>query len=188
MNPSKTLLQAIAVTAELTGTQLSESAARVMAQDLAQYPEQHILGALVRCRRELTHGLTVAAVLTRIEDGRPGPEQAWAMMPRDEDQSLVWTPEMQQAWGVARVLLQEGDQVAARMAFVETYRKLVQAARDSGAPINWQWSPGADKVGYESVLMEALRLGRVTQSQVAKLLPHMEPLAPEIAALLESKS
>jgi hypothetical protein len=188
MNPSKTLLQAIAVTAELTGTQLSESAARVMAQDLAQYPEQHILGALVRCRRELTHGLTVAAVLTRIEDGRPGPEQAWAMMPRDEAQSVVWTEEMAQAWGIARPLLDEGDQVAARMAFNESYRKIVQAARDAGAPVKWTPSLGHDKSGRETALMEALRLGRLTQSHVFGLLPHLEPPAPEIAAMVESKS
>ena len=78
------LLQALAVTAELTGTELSEPAARVMANDLAAYPVQQVLGALTRCRRELKGRLTVAAILERLDDGRPGPNEAWAMIPQDE--------------------------------------------------------------------------------------------------------
>ncbi|MCR4297475.1 MAG: hypothetical protein NUV75_01795 [Gallionella sp.] len=182
---SKQLLQAIAVTSELTGTQLSEAAARVMAQDLARYPEQQVLGALTRCRRELRpHGLTIEAVLTRLDDGRPGAEEAWAMMPRDEAQSVVWTDEMVQAWGIAQPLLEEGDQVAARMAFAETYRKLIQAARDTGQAVKWTPSLGHDPHGRESVLVDAARRGRLTPQHVAKLLPYREEPHPEIAALL----
>lgn len=36
---NENLLKAIAVTAELTGTELSIDAARMMAEDLSQYPE-----------------------------------------------------------------------------------------------------------------------------------------------------
>ena len=70
--PSKALLQAIAVTAELTGTQLSEGAARVLAADVAPYPEKQVMGALVRCRKELRGRLTVADIIARLDDGRPG--------------------------------------------------------------------------------------------------------------------
>ena len=116
MKPTKTLLQAIAVTVELTGTSLSEDAARVMAQDLARYPENQVLPALTRCRREIRTRLTVADVVARLDDGRPGPEQAWAMVPRDEAQSVVWTEEMAQAYGAAVPLIFEGDLVAAGIA------------------------------------------------------------------------
>lgn len=188
MNPSKQLLQAIAVTAELTGTTLSEAAARVMAQDLARYPEQQVLGALTRCRRELKpHGLTIEAVLTRLDDGRPGPEEAWAMIPRDEAQSVVWTEEMAQAWGIAQPLLDEGDQVAARMAFSETYRKLIQNARDAGEPVKWTPSLGHDPHGRESVLLDAARRGRLAAQHVAKLLPYRDDPHPEIAALINGQ-
>jgi hypothetical protein len=188
MNPSKQLLQAIAVTSELTSTPLSEPAARVMAQDLANYPEPQVLGALMRCRRELRpHSLTIEAVLTRLDDGRPGPEEAWAMIPRDEASSVVWTDEMAQAWGIAQPLLDEGDQIAARMAFLERYRKLIQAARDASTPVKWTPSLGQNPSGRESVLIEAARLGRLTVQHVAKLLPYRDDPHPEILALIAAQ-
>ena len=76
------LAEALAVTAELTGTELSVAAAKVMATDLAAYPRQQVLGALARCRRELKTRLTMAAVIERLDDGRPGAEEAWAMIPK----------------------------------------------------------------------------------------------------------
>ena len=48
MKPS--ILKAVAVTAELTGTELSEAALRVMAGDLDAHPEAAVLRALDRCR------------------------------------------------------------------------------------------------------------------------------------------
>ena len=100
MKASKAILQAIAVTAELTGTQLSEPAARVFAGDLAAYPEAQVLGALTRCRKEVRGRLTLQDVIGRLDDGRPGAEEAWAMLPKDEAASCVWTDEMCSAWGV----------------------------------------------------------------------------------------
>ena len=186
MKPGAELIKAIAVTAELTATPLSESAARVMASDLAQYPLQQVLGALTRCRRELRpRSLTIEAVLTRLDDGRPGPEQAWAMMPRSEADSVVWTEEMCQAHAVAKPLLDEGDQVAARMAFAEAYRRMIQAARDAGAPVHWTPSLGHDPHGRESVLLEAVRLGRLTQTHVAGLLPLRDEPNPAVTAMVE---
>ena len=116
VEPTESLLQAIAVTAELTATQLSQSAARVMAQDLARYPEAQVLEALTRCRRELKGRMTIADVLTRIDDGRPDPEEAWAMLPKDEGSSVVWTEEMAQAFGIAYPLMRSGEMIPARMA------------------------------------------------------------------------
>src|SRR3972149_3860069 len=46
------LLEALAVTAELTGTELSEAAAKVMHNDLTAYPLGQVLSSLHRCRRE----------------------------------------------------------------------------------------------------------------------------------------
>jgi len=187
MKPSAELIKAIAVTSELTATPLSESAARVMAQDLAQYPLPQVLGALIRCRRELRpRMLTIESIVSRLDDGRPGPEEAWSMMPRDEGSSVVWTDEMCQAYGMAAPLLMESDQVAARMAFVEAYRKLVQAARDAGSPVHWTPSLGHDPHGRETVLLDAARRGRLAAEHVAKLLPMRDEPHPEIAGLLQS--
>lgn len=172
MPPSKALLQAVAVAAELTGTQLSAPAARVFAMDLARYPEDQVLSALDRCRRELRGRLTIADVLTRLQDGRPGPEEAWAMLPKDEAASCFWTDEMREASAVAQPLIDEGELIPARMAFLERYRALVQDARDAGRPVQWCFSPGADKSGRERVLLEAVEKGRLSAQHAQDLLPH----------------
>lgn len=186
MPASKTLLQAIAVCAELTGTQLSQAAASVMADDLSRYPEPQVLGALTRCRRELRGKLSIADVLSRLDDGRPGPEEAWAMLPRDEASSVVWSDEMRQAFGVALPLIQDRDAVQARMAFLERYRALVQQARDSGVPVHWTPSLGHDPNGRDSALREAVEKGRLTAAHVAGLLSYRDTPPPQITALLES--
>ena len=171
---SKQLLEAIAVTAELTQTQLTEAAARVMAADLSQYPESQVLAALTRCRRELKGRLTIADVITRLDDGRPGPEEAWAMMPRSEADTVVWTEEMAEAMGVAQPLLDEGDAIAARMAFKECYAKLVAQSRDAKRPVKWTASLGHDPLGREQVLLRAAEQGKLSQPHVAGLLPYRD--------------
>lgn len=181
---SKPLLQALAVTAELTGTVLSESAARVMADDLAGYPEAQVLGALVRCRRELKRGqLTLAAVLERLDDGRPGPEEAFTLIPRDESESAIWTEEAAHAHSVAATHLASGDMVAARMAFREAYTRAVQRARDEGRPVRWVASWGWDKPGRERAVVEAVHRGYISAARSLVMLPNLSTEARKSLAL-----
>lgn len=170
--PSVRLLEALAVCVELTQTDLTPAASRVMAHDLAQYPEDQVLGALDRCRRELRARLTLNDVISRLDDGRPAPEEAWAMIPRDESASGMWTEEMRTAYAAASRLVAEGQLVPARMAFLESYRAEVQKARDALRPVEWQFTPGTDKVGRELVLLDAAEKGRITASGAAALLPY----------------
>lgn len=176
------LLQAIAVTAELTGTTLSEPAARVMAQDLARYPEQWVMAALVRCRREIKGRLTLSEILSRLDDGRPGMEEAWAMLPKDEAATAVWTDEMRDAYAVALPLLAD-DPIASRMAFKEAYLRNVQKARDEAKQPVWTATLGHDPHGREHVLLEAVAKGRLALPYAQRLLPHMDQLSPALLAL-----
>ena len=178
------LIQAIAVTGELTGTNLSEAAARMMLADLACYETGSVIAALSRCRRELKGRMTLAEIINRIDDGRPGPEEAWAMLPRDEYKTIVWTDEMAQAWGVALPLLNDGDEVAARMAFKESYTKIVADARNDRKDPVWSASLGHDQRGRESALVDAVQKSRLTASHVRGLIPHIEP-STQFYALLE---
>lgn len=168
------LVKAIVVTAELTGTDLSVSAAKVMAEDLSEFPLHQVMGALKKCRRGLSGKLTVEAVISRLDDGRPGPEEAWAMIPRDESSSVVWTEEMAQAFGIANPLICEGDTIQARMAFIEAYKRLCDEAREQKIPVRWTPSLGHDKRGRESVLMDAVRKNRLTAKHALGLLPHID--------------
>jgi len=189
---TKNLLQAIAVTAELTNTQLSEAAARVMATDLAEYPENQVLKALTRCRKELKGRLTIADVVTRLDDGRPGAEEAWAMIPRDEATTVVWTEEMAQAWGIALPLIENGEDIPARMAFKEFYLKAVQDARTEHKLVKWQASLGHSAEGRVNALMKAAEDGRLPLAYVAGLLPHRDlhsqPLLENLSKQLMSKA
>lgn len=169
--PSPALLKAVAVTAELCGRTFSDAAAEVFVMDLAGYPEDQVIRALTRCRKEVKGLLTLHDVITRLDDGRPGPEQAWAMLPHDEQTSTVWSDEMAQAWGVALPLLDEGDKVAARMAFKETYTKLVSEARDQKRGPKWTVSFGRDRNGRQAALAEAVRHNRLSLDHAVQLLP-----------------
>lgn len=182
---STEILKAVAATAELCGRVFTPAAAAMFAQDLEGYDERAVLAALTKCRKTLGgKPFTVEAVLTRIDDGRPGVEEAWAMIPRDEATSVVWTTEIAEAWGVALPLLNEGDPVAARMAFKEAYSAILSRAREEKKPVQWMPSLGHDKHGRESVLMEAVRKNRLTASHVARLLPPGE-ISPQALELLE---
>lgn len=190
MKPSSKLSEAIAVTAELTGTVLSKAAGQVMADDLARYPENQVMAALTRCRRELKGRLTIADVLTRLDDGRPGVEEAWAMVPKGEADTCVWTEEMAQAMSAAHDLLDRGDEIAARMAFKECYQRLRQSARDRCSPVSWSVSLGWDAQGREPAIREAVEKGRLTLQQAAIYLPNFsetELLSPpnEIKSLTD---
>jgi len=78
--PSKRLVEAVMVTAELMGTTFTPVAARVFVSDLSTYPEARVLAALVRCRREVSGRLTLAAVIERIERERPSAQQVSAYL------------------------------------------------------------------------------------------------------------
>jgi len=169
--PSSAVIEAIAVTAELCGRTFSPAAAMVFAGDLDGFDERAILSALTRCRKEVRGMLTVQDVVSRIDDGRPGVEQAWAMLPHDEESSTVWTDEMTQAWGICLPLLNDGDRIGARMAFKEAYTKQVADARDRKTPPKWTVSFGRDVGGRQAALIEAVRNNRLGLNHAVQLLP-----------------
>lgn len=164
------LVDVIALTAETCGHSLSAAAAEMLADDLARFDEAAILAALARCRIELDGPLRAVEILSRIDDGRPDAKEAWAMMPTGEQDSVVWTEEMAQAWGAALPLLDAGDTAAARAAFCDTYQKLVIAARMRGEAPRWTPSLGLDVSGRELALRTAVSQGRTTAAQAEMLL------------------
>lgn len=180
------IVKAIAATTELCGGRpLSLAAAALFVDDLAAFPEHQVMAALTRCRKEIEgKPLTVAAVVSRIDDGRPGPQEAWAMMPIDEASSVVWTEEMCQAWAVAMPLLDGRGNVAARMAFLEAYTKAITAARDQRRPPKWTPSLGHDQHGRERALRTAVEKGRIAITHASTLIPRLEAPSQQAQQLL----
>ncbi|MBK3333528.1 hypothetical protein [Burkholderia pseudomallei] len=165
------VLEAIAVTAELCGKVFSPAAARQFAADLSPYPESQVLCALERCRREVKGVLSLADVIARLDDGRPSADEAWAMMPRDESQSVVWTDEMAVAWGLALPLLAAGEPISARVAFRDCYTRVVTLARAERRAAQWRLSPGRDPDGRRTAITDAVDKGRLTPEHAMAMLP-----------------
>lgn len=167
------VIKALAVTAELMGTEWSEGAARVIAEELKHYPTEHVIVSLSRCRKEIRGRLTLTDILDRLPGGHPGPEEAWSCVSRgmkNEALTVVWTDPMREAYGVASALAD--DLVAARVAFKETYQRLVAEARAMGGQPAWSVSRGTDKADQELQITEAVKAGKLTGEYAHKLLPN----------------
>lgn len=176
------VIKALRVTAEMCGSQYSDDAARMFVADLSMYPVDQVLGALRRCRREVKGRLTVADVINRLADGRPGPEEAWAMLPTTESQTVVWSDEMRRAWAVAQPLLDAGERVAARMAFKETYVNLVSQARENAVPVRWEPTLGTDPHQRADALQAAVDKGLLQLTAAAAICPELATRSmPQIA-------
>jgi len=166
------IFAALVATSEVTGFRLPAIAVKEMVRALECYTPESIAVALKRCQHELTGRLTLKAILDRIEgqDGRPGAEQAWGMCPRDEETTVVWTTEMCEAFGVAALVLDTGDKVAARMTFKESYERLVREARERKEPVRWTVSLGTRIEGRGAPVLEAVKLGRLEQSAAERII------------------
>lgn len=106
-------------------------------------------------------------------DGRPGADKAWAiaLRSRDENETIVVTPEIMEALASARPVLALGDKVGARKTFIEDYSRLVTEARSSGQPAQWSVSLGWDEARREAPLRDAIAAGRLPASAAAAALP-----------------
>jgi len=156
---------------------LSPEGAEVILMYLEKYTEDQVMGALGKCARELSGRVTLAEIIDRIPDGRPGPEEAWATVPKNEDLTCVWTEETREAFAIADVLIKQGDRIGARMAFLEAYKRFVYTAREEGRPCKWVASQGWDPKGRLGPIMEALDRNLITYEDAVRELPHEVPEA-----------
>lgn len=170
MQASRRIVEALALTAEMCGAELSPAAARMFAGELAKYPEAAVLKALERARREITGRLSLAAIISRIDDGRPSADEAWAQVgAASEADTVVTTDEAMRALGLVSALLAE-DPVAARMAFKDAYTRIVTEARGAGIPCKVHVSLGHDRGRRQGALARAVQAGQVDTGYAASLI------------------
>ena len=185
------ITRALAVTAELTGTELSVVALQAMERELVNYHVAAVITALTRCRRELTGRLTLAAVLERIEsaDGRPTANEAWgiALSGYDEAMTIITNQEINAAMSVARPIMDAGDEVGARMAFRDSYERTVTENRNQGVNPEWYPSMGSDKRMRASIVAGAIERGMLSMSYFAELPAPVQGDGRGVVAFLENK-
>lgn len=179
------MVQHLVATAEVMGHQITLNAALMMCADLDEYGFQEVMVALTRCRKELTGKLTLKAIIDLLAPagGWLSANEAWAkaLPAADDRNTVVWTVESRKAWFVALPLLDSGDKVGARMAFIAAYDREVTQAKAACQTPQHEVSYGDDA---------DLRRMAVTQAQERGLLapPAREEtlalpnLSPEAAA------
>jgi hypothetical protein len=179
------LLEALAVMAELTGTDWSKPAIRMIEHELSAYPEADVLGAIRKCQGELTRRVTLADILDRIPSQHPGVEEAWALVSQtmnNEYVSIVWTEQMRKAYGAA--LAVQDDKISARMAFKEVYSRELREARANHVFPVWNASLGYDPIMREECVKRAAQRNLIGQAHAAKLIGY-DPPTEEAKKLLE---
>ena len=166
------LVDMILVTAEVMGHELKPSAVMMMVSDLSGYDFAAVANTLNRCRKEQTGRLTLKGILDLLAPagGWLTANEAWslALPAADERNTVVWTSEASKAWSVALPLLEVGDKVGARMAFIAAYERHVSTAKSEGKQPAHEVSAGWDAAG---------RGLAIQQAQIAGLLPPPAPVA-----------
>lgn len=122
---------------------------------------------------------TPSHIIAQMEKRNPEPQwpsadEAWAIAQTamHEDQSLVWTDEIAQAWGIAREVMP--DRTGARMAFKAAYDRLIAETKAKGCPPKWIVSPGSDVRLRAQALEQAVQMQRITHDHAQKFLPPPE--------------
>jgi hypothetical protein len=187
------LAAAICATAEAMGQEMNPGTAAMMAEDLCAYPVPVVKSALKACRFEVKGKLAMADILQRVQiaDGRPSKDEAWAiaMTTNDEFETVVLTDEIQLALAAAKPVLDAGDKVGARMAFISAYERLVSQAREDNTLVNWHVSVGFDANRRVQAITKAVQMQRIPQEHGQKYLADLsiEPVTEDgraIAGLL----
>jgi hypothetical protein len=187
------LIDALCLTAEAMGTTLSAGAAKMMVDDLARFPVSDLVTALRACRHEVNGRLTLAAIMQRVQtaDGRPGKDEAWsiALASNDQFETVVMTEEISLAMSAAQPMLNIGDKVGARMAFISAYERLVDDARLQSRPTQWRVSLGFDLQRRvmaidQAVLMKRLSADAARQSLISLACAPLTENAKAIAGLI----
>jgi hypothetical protein len=163
----------------------------MMFRALARYPLADVRNALDAHMRDPQRGRFYplpADLIAKIEiagDTHPGSDEAWAIAvrARDEADTVVWTEQMAQAWGVCRPVMDMGDEVGARMAFRQAYDRMVSDARQANKPAVWSISEGFDKERRIAAVKQAEATGLMLPGAAREALPLIEHHGAQIGPM-----
>jgi hypothetical protein len=164
------LVKALAVTYYLvTGKSPDNFLKAALTEELEKYPEQDVLHALNRCKLECKGFLPLAEIIERMPSKRLSANEAWALVPKSEYESVIWDDITREAYGAAHGFLLSGDIQAARMAFLESYRR-IEGDRRHLHP-KYSLSAGTDINNRVDVLKNAVQKGLITKQYALERLP-----------------
>ena len=180
-NFSDWLVDELTALGEAFGEGLTAERQAIYVTALADIPTDQLRRAIRAAIQELKWFPKVAelrelagALSGTLNDGRPGPEEAWARMPKGrhmEDDSIVWCEEERAAYEACRNLLLDGDLIAARMAFKERYERELAEARCQKRPTKWTASVGYDIEHRLATLAIAVQAKRLSLEAALNFVP-----------------
>lgn len=131
---------------------------------------EQVLNALIHHSRKNKYSPTAHDINEIIENHTGskhlGAEEAWAIALRSFDERLpvVLTKEILEAKATVQDIYDAGDAIGARMAFRETYNRILLTANE----VNWFVTQGDDKSLTEHVVAQAVAMGRLPKGSEAK--------------------
>lgn len=168
-------VEALKGTASLFSKEINEQGIMLMVNMLSSYKEEDLINALHKHLKSSRFFPTIADIISKIDSGHPGAEEAWAMVPKNEYESAAMSKPMFKAYGVAYPLI-ESDPVAARMAFKEVYEREVNLAISNNQKPEWTVSLGQDKSSREAAVRDALLKNRISEDQAKMIYPELPEL------------
>ena len=107
------------------------------------------------------------------------------MTTNDEFETVVLTDEIQLALAAAKPVLDAGDKIGARMAFISAYERFVGQARQDTKQVNWHVSVGFDAGRRIQAVTKAVELKRIPREHGQKYLADLsiEPITEDGRAL-----
>lgn len=155
------------------GKQLSQGAMQMVIDALKHYPLSHLMAAISKHVQIGKFAPMPKDIIDLLEfrNKRMTADEAWAMMPRDESETVVMTEEMAAAYDVAFDQIIAGDLIAGRMSYKAAYDRLCLEAVIKNKPVVWKVSLGHDKKKIEPALLDAVEAGRLSKEKVKDYLP-----------------
>lgn len=173
--------------------EVSVTLKRLYWEDLGQFPLDAIEAACQAHRRDRDRGRFFpkpADLLARLggDAAHIPPEAGWAIAleSMNEDKTVIWTDEIEQARAAARPIWEIGDKYGARMAFVKAYEAILLATT---TPPRYKISVGNDPAQREEAVARAVLDGLLTHERAQHYLPGPETTAAgqAVIGLLTSK-
>jgi len=111
-------------------------------EDLHAYPWEAVKRAFAQHRKGSDRPPTPSHILSHLPDlsGHLSPEEAWNRVPKTDSDGAYVTREMMQATSACEDSLERGDFIGARMAYLESYKKIVAEAKVIGERPRWFYS------------------------------------------------
>lgn len=121
-----------------------------------------------------------ADLIAKIPKNLLTPNEAWslALQACDERETVITCDLIDKAMESARPIMDIGDKIGARMAFIAAYERLAIGAK----PV-WRLSLGFDRSGWLSVAERAQSMGLIGKARLNEIRCLTAPPAPEASAI-----